>query len=359
MKLCFTVTNDLTYDQRMDRICTALANAGFEVELVGRKKRNSQILKEKQFVQKRLNCWFSNGKIFYLEYNFRLFLYLLFSAKDVYCAIDLDTIIPNLWVAKLKGKKLGYDAHEYFTEMEELAHRPFTKRIWKMVERFAVPKVNFAYTISNGYKQLFETEYPINFEVIRNVGYKNLYPSTKSEKPVILYQGAVNVGRGLEETIEAMQNIDAKLLICGSGDIIDQLKAQVNQLGINNKVEFKGYVAPDELKKITPTATIGLTLFTNEGLHNTNSLCNRFFDYYLAGLPQLTISYNEYIAFNQQFEVAYLINKVKLSEIEEGINFMLQNPDYLAKLSENCRAAAKLHNWEEEQQKLVAIYRNL
>ena len=47
MKVIFTVTTDLSYDQRMGRICSALAEAGFEIELVGRKRKISKPLEQK------------------------------------------------------------------------------------------------------------------------------------------------------------------------------------------------------------------------------------------------------------------------------------------------------------------------
>jgi glycosyltransferase involved in cell wall biosynthesis len=359
MKVIFTVTTDLSYDQRMGRICSALAEAGFEIELVGRKRKISKPLEQKKYKQTRLFCWFDKGKAFYIEYNLRLFVYLLFSKTDVFGAIDLDTALPNLWASKLKGKKLVYDAHEYFSELEEVVSRPKIKKAWKAIERYFVPKVDAAYTISNGYKKLFEDEYPINFEIIRNVGEVNKNERVVPSEPIILYQGAVNYGRGLEQTIEAMQNINAKLLICGKGDVFDILQVLAKKFGVEKKVEFKGFVSPKDLRKITPTATIGLTLFTDEGLSNKHSLCNRFFDYYLAGIPQLAVGYPEYLKFNEEFEVAKIVNRVDPNEIANGLNELLNNKELYKKLEVNCQKAREAHNWVNEKIKLVKIYSNL
>ncbi|RMG81268.1 MAG: glycosyltransferase, partial [Bacteroidetes bacterium] len=124
-RLLFTVTNDLTYDQRMIRICTTLSRAGYDVCLIGRRRRHSEPLRPGQypFRQKRLFCFFEKGKLFYLEYNFRLFCLLLISRFDLVCSIDLDTILPGFLVAGLRRKIQVYDAHEYFTELPEVVHR--------------------------------------------------------------------------------------------------------------------------------------------------------------------------------------------------------------------------------------------
>src|SRR5215472_3995613 len=97
-RLAFTVTNDLTYDQRMIRICTSLSRGGYHVTLIGRKQKTSVALSSQPFFQKRLHCFFQKGKAFYIEHNIRLFFFLLFKRSDLICAIDLDTILPCYFV---------------------------------------------------------------------------------------------------------------------------------------------------------------------------------------------------------------------------------------------------------------------
>src|SRR5699024_7633575 len=107
----FTVTNDLSTDQRMHRITKALANAGYTVHLVGRKLPDSKPVHIENVYCHRLDLLFTKGKLFYLEYNIRLFWFLLFSQWDAVCSIDLDTISAAFTCALLKGKKRIYDAH--------------------------------------------------------------------------------------------------------------------------------------------------------------------------------------------------------------------------------------------------------
>ena len=104
-RITFTVTNDLSYDQRMQRICTSLVKAGYDVLLVGRKLNDSVVLKKEAFKQKRLYCFFKKGFLFYAEFNLRLFFSLLFIKTDAVCAIDLDTILPCYFISALRGKK--------------------------------------------------------------------------------------------------------------------------------------------------------------------------------------------------------------------------------------------------------------
>ena len=120
-RIIFTVTNDLAFDQRMQRICGSLAAAGYEVTLVGRLKNDSRSLTNQPYQQIRLkHMLFSKGKLFYLEFNIRLLFYLLFVRTDAICSIDLDTALPGILVAKLRKKYHIFDAHELFTHVPEV-----------------------------------------------------------------------------------------------------------------------------------------------------------------------------------------------------------------------------------------------
>src|SRR6478735_3605159 len=155
-RIVFTVTTDLTYDQRMERICSVLADNGFEVLLIGRIKADSKALKEKKYKQTRLSCFFEKGKFFYLEYNIRLFFYLLFVKADIITSIDLDTILPVWIVSRIRRKKFVYDSHEYFTEVIEVVRRPSIKRMWERIESLVLNRIDYAYTVSESIKIEFE-----------------------------------------------------------------------------------------------------------------------------------------------------------------------------------------------------------
>ena len=105
-RIIFTVINDLTYDQRMHRICSTLAKNGFQVLLVGRKLKTSIAFEPEPYEQQRMHLIFTKGKLFYLEYNLRLFFFLLFKSFDIVCGIDLDTILPCYFISKIRNKKI-------------------------------------------------------------------------------------------------------------------------------------------------------------------------------------------------------------------------------------------------------------
>ena len=328
--------------------------------LVGRQKSTSLPLLVQPFRQKRLSCFFQKGKFFYLEFNMRLFLYLFVTKLDIICANDLDTIVPTVMVAKIKSKVSMYDAHEYFTEVPELMHRPFTKFIWQKISNICIPKINFCYTVCESLAQIFKNQYFKTFSVIRNLPLANseplVNPKEKKER-IILYQGALNIGRGLEEAIAAMQMIEnAQLWIAGQGDIEKTLKNLCIKLKVTNKVFFKGNLLPEELKKMSQKAMIGLNLLENKGLNYYYSLANKTFDYAQASVPMLNMNFPEYIKLNRDFEVALLLDNLDPTYVAAKILNLLEDENLYNKLKTNCLAASKYWNWEIEEKKLLLIY---
>jgi glycosyltransferase involved in cell wall biosynthesis len=352
----------------MQRICSSLAANGYDVLLVGRKKPKSIPLNAGPFCQKRLNSWFQKGPGLYIEHNCRLFFYLLFLRTDVICAIDLDTILPCYFVSVLRRKKRVYDAHELFTEMKEIVSRPLILRWWMSVERFAVPKFRNGYTVNQSLVEELHRRYGVNYQRIRNMPVLNTEQGTgnsgertkNNQQPAtIIYQGAVNEGRSFETLVPAMQQVNAKLVICGDGNFFEQTKALIKQYSVQEKVTLRGYVRPEELRNITPTARIAVMIFEAKGMNQYHSLSNRFFDYIMAGVPQVCVNYPEYRAINDRYNIALMINDTTAETIASAINRLLTDDILHQELRQNCLTARQELNWTTEEKKLLAFYEKL
>jgi len=359
-RIIFTVTNDLTYDQRMQRICASLAANGFAVTLVGRKLKTSIPFTDQLFQQKRLYCFFTDGFLFYAEYNLRLFFWLLFKQVDIICAIDLDTILPCYFAAALRSKKRVYDAHELFTEQKEIVTRPSVHKFWLAVEKFAVPKFINGYTVNQFIANELQRRYNVHYSIVRNL------PVLSSPHPLgeglgeglfIIYQGAVNEGRSFETLIPAMQQANAKLKIYGKGNFFEQVKQLIKDYKVEDKVELMGFVVPQELKQITPQAYIAVTLFEQTGLNQFYSLSNRFFDYIMAGVPQVCVNYPEYKTINDAHNIALMIDNTTIETIAAALNSLLKDAALHEHLRKNCVNARSVLNWQEEEKILIEFYR--
>ena len=358
-KIICTVTNDLNYDQRMIRICNSLSDAGYDVTLVGIRKKNSQPLISRPFRQRRIPVVFEKGKLFYATYNLQLFFYLLFVRASIFCAIDLDTIVPVYYASVFRRKKRVYDAHELFTEMQEVMSRPAIYKMWSWVERKYVPRFKTGYTVGAYIADIFKQRYRVSYGLVRNITVLRPVTIPVKQQRYILYQGAVNVGRCFEYLIPAMKRVDAQLVICGEGNFYTQAKQIAAENGLGDKVIFKGYVPPDDLRNYTLNAYVGITLFEATATSNKYSLANRFFDYMHNGVPQLCVKYPEYEKINADFEVAHLIKEPTEEKIAEGLNYLLENETYYNRLQQNCLKAREKYCWQHEERVLLNIYEQL
>jgi glycosyltransferase involved in cell wall biosynthesis len=358
-KIIFTVSNDLNTDQRMQRICSTLCDEGFDVLIIGRKKKSSNALLPQPFRQKRLSLFFEKGKLFYIELQCRLFIYLLFQKFDVVCGIDLDTIMPCYMVSKIRGKKCVYDAHELFSEVPELTRRPAIRKLWLYLERFICTKTSIVkYTVSQSVADEFKSRYNADFKVVRNFPIqKNIHANSTEHK--ILYRGAVNEGRGLEALIQAMVDIPAQLIIAGGGDVLQQLKQLSNECDVSYKITFTGYLNPDELDKISQQASIGVNLLEQYSKNYYYSLANKFFDYVQLHLPQVCMNFPEYKRMNEQHEVALLVDSIDSKNIAYSLNRLLSDNTLYDKLRSGCLVASKEWIWCVEKKNLIDIYKQL
>ncbi len=358
-RIYFTVTNDLIYDQRMHRICTTLAENGYDITLVGRELPSSLPLTEKKYTQQRLHCYWQKGKFFYAEYNIRLFFFLLWKKMDAICAIDLDTILPCLYISRWKKITRIYDAHEFFSELKEVISRPGIQKVWQRIEKKALPKFKWGYTVSESIAEEFHRRYGVSYKTIRNVPVLQKLDDLVPTEKFILYQGAVNQARGFEYLIPAMQWINARLVICGDGNFMPRLKQLISDYQLEDKIELKGMLTPAALWTIAQQAYIGVAVPEKEGLNQYLALPNKFFDYVHAGLPQVTVDYPEYRKMNKQFEVAVLIDNLAPKRIAAAINNLLVDDVLHQRLKENCLKARQELNWQQEEKKLLSFYQSV
>jgi Glycosyltransferase len=354
------VTNDLVTDQRVHKTCTTFVNCGFNVIETGRLLKNSVPLNFNYKTRRVKHC-FNTHFLFYAEYNIRLFFYLIFKRFDLVFANDLDTLPAAFFVAKIKNKPLIYDSHELFSQLPEIVNRPKVKNVWLKIEKYLLPKVKHSITVCQSIADYYKKLYNIDMQVVRNIPYYK-YGKIEVEKfsftnkKIILYQGALNVGRGLEWAIDAMKYVDdAALVIVGTGDVEKQIKQQVIDSKLSDKVFFTGQILPKDLARYTASASIGLCLLENRGLSYYYALPNRIFDFIHAGVPVLASNFPEMQNIINTYHTGVLIENNDPKYIAENINNMLETKFEQSVFEQ----AAKELCWENEEKTLLKIINGL
>lgn len=360
------VTNDLYTDQRVHKVCTFLQKQGYQVTLVGRRRKNSPDLDARSYTTHRMKLFFETGAKFYAFFNLRLFFFLLFRSCDLIVSNDLDTLLACQTAKRFKrNTRLVYDSHEYFTEVPELIHRPKVQKFWLRIERRIFPKLETVYTVNESIAEIYRNLYGKDVKVVRNISPKWQPEQVRSKselgipegKKLLILQGAgINVDRGAEEAVEVMAKLDAVLMIVGDGDVLPQLKARVKSLGIEERVIFFGKKPYTLMMNYTQHADIGLTLDKANNQNYRFSLPNKVFDYMHASTPIVATDVQEVARIIRQHEIGEIIEELNVESLYETLHSLLNNPERLAHYRENCRKAAVLENWENECRVLEEIY---
>lgn len=363
-----SVTNDLVTDNRVHRTCTVLGELGYEVLLIGRKLPGSPAL-ERPYGTRRMRLLFNKGLLFYAEYNVRLFFALLFRRATLLFANDLDTLLPNFLVARLTGRELVYDTHEFYTEVPELADRPRVRAVWLAIERWIFPKLRTVITVNDSIANAYKDRYGNTVHVVRNIPMRREpgpVPTREqlglpADKRILILQGAgINIQRGAEEAVLAMKDLpDHLLLIIGSGDAWPVLEGLVRDNGLGDRVRLYGRMPYERMMGHTRNADLGLTLDKDTNLNYRFSLPNKLFDYLHAGIPVLATDLPEVAAIVRTYDAGMVLPQAGPAAIRDAVRHVLGDPVRLKALRENATFAAHALDGGKETATLRALLKDL
>ncbi|MBS1652491.1 MAG: glycosyltransferase [Bacteroidetes bacterium] len=361
-----SVINDLVSDARVQKTCKVLLENNFEVLLIGRKLPNSPPVNELPFSTKRFKLLFKTGPLFYFCFNFRLLWFLLFHKADLYFSNDLDTLLPNYIISKLKSKPLIFDSHELFCDVPELMHTPIKRKIWLKIEQHLVPKIKFKITVNQSIANEFKKRYNTHFNVVRNIPETVLFTHNKIktkqdlglplDKKIIILQGAgINIHRGAEELVEAMKYLnDTLLLIIGSGDVWPIIEKMVARFNLQNKIKLIPRISKQELMHYTYNCDLGLSIDKNVSLNYYYSLPNKIFDYINAQIPLLVSDMPEIKTIVNEFQIGEVISVINPQALAKSINELLFS-NKLKSYKQNTLKAKQYFTWDNEKRILSEI----
>ena len=368
-RILISVTNDLIADQRVGKVSASLQSYGYDVLLIGCIKKGRAPLK-RPYQTFRFNLFFKKRFVFYLEYNLRLLFVLLFKRKDILLCNDTDALLANFIASKLCRVPLVFDAHELFPELPELVERPRVKRVWEKIEDLVFPHLKNSYTVCESIAEYYKQKYGITMGVVRNIPNKettsaqidnsqkritDLLPSAEGKK-LLLYQGAVNVGRGVEWLINAMPYLDnCVLCICGDGDLLQKMQTLAKEKQLEDRVIFTGRLPFEELNQYTALADLGFVLLENMGLSYYYSLPNRIFDYMKYGVPVLASNFPEIALIVETYQTGKLISHYEPEYLAKIILEMLKEWEDKSTYQNRLNELSKEFCWENEEKIMLEI----
>lgn len=413
-KVGMFVWNYFTNDARVTRECTALSENGYDVDLVAihqaglpemeQQKEHFQVYRVQKTVPfltgLRANwysliilalcylvLWWWMPIVMSLLFVLVLPLFLkkgrsfLFRASifvrmvrfgmrgeyDIYHANDLNTLLQAVICAKWFGRShLVYDSHEVQT-----SRMGYNSRFYGIAERFLLRFVDVCIHENDTRAAYIEKLYGFYPKVVHNypfvtedTSHDEIDLSTMlgidGEEPILLYQGGIQVGRGLDKLIKAVPHIKKGIVVfIGDGRIKVELEDMVARMGLANRVKFLPKVALAELPMYTKNAYIGFQLLNNSCFNHYSASSNKLFEYMMAGVPVIACDFPEIKQVVKTHQTGIVVDSHSPLAIAAAVNQVVQAPRMRAKLSENCLKARKFFNWEQEQEVFLKIYQEL
>lgn len=399
-KVCMLVSNDLSKDGRVQKEAEAVAQAGFEVTVVGLGTKIAEELKNKpyklvlttpQYKGKSLVPKLGQESVFYplrVFTNLTIGKYREYRWKKTYMDApygiqvarpemqsqvealrpdivhchDLDTLWAGYCAAKKLGAKLVYDSHEIYLEMHFLSH--MFKDEYAQIEAEVFPQIDGFVTVSPEVGEYLTTKY--NSTITPVVTYNGGTHIVSEAKPVdgrvkLFFQGAFAHDRNNTELVEAMAELRdvATLTLQGWGQDEEEFKRIIKEHHLEDTVFIIDPCGPLEVVDSASNYDVGVINSKCIDVNFSHTLPNKLFDYMCAGLA---------IASTDLPPIKKIIDKAGcgITYAQEGVAHtaevlrkLVSNPDEIMRMKQASLKAAPEYAWPAQAKKLARLYEEL
>ncbi|MDV4150276.1 glycosyltransferase [Clostridium sp. AL.422] len=284
---------------------------------------------------------------------------------DIYHSNDLNTLPQGILCSKiLKRRYLVYDSHE--VQSSRTGYGKAAYYIEKFLIKFIDKMIMTNRTRAEYVKDLYNIELPY---IVHNYPFYTKDDSIENkydihsmldiprDKPILLYQGGIQEGRGLEKIVEAIDKFkDGITVFIGDGKLKPEIIKMVNDRKLQEKVRFLNKVPVDELKYYTANAYLGFQVLNNVCFNHYSASSNKLFEYMMSQVPVVACNFPEIKRVVQEEQVGLVVDSHNSKEIADAVNTLLENKELHAMFKKNCIKAREKYNWNNEKEKFVRIY---
>lgn len=287
---------------------------------------------------------------------------------NIYHSNDLNTLLQGYICSKIrfKKRKLVYDSHEVQT-----SRTGYDSPIYGKVEKFFIKRIDTMIVENHTRAKYNEDLYGFYPNVVHNYPFKQLNQSNEKvdlhkmlnlpkDEKILLYQGGIQAGRGLDKLIQAVPHFkEGTLVLIGDGRIKPDLEKMVEEKRLQDKVKFIPKVPLSELPKYTRNAYLGFQVLNNTNFNHYSASSNKLFEYMMAGVPVVACDFPEIKRVVEGENTGICINSHEPLEIAGAVNRLLENESIRIQFSVNSKKASYKYNWDNEKQNFLEVYSKL
>lgn len=278
---------------------------------------------------------------------------------DIILANDVSMLPLGVKLANEKNIKIIVDMHEYaprqFEDIEQWRFL-FQEYNYYLCKRY-LPMCDKIITVCQGIAEEYRKQFNVQSNIITNSPkYIDLDVKLTTDNIRMVYHGATNSSRNLENLLNVMKNLDTRfsLDLYLIGDKNDRyFKDLVEKINFTPRCNLKKPIEPEKIVKYLHEYDIGLYLLEPRNFNQEYALPNKFFEFAQARLA---------IAIGPSEEMKYYVKKFNCGIVAEDFN-----PKTLAKkLSKltkkeidnfkiNSEIFAKKENFQKNERTLLEI----
>jgi glycosyltransferase involved in cell wall biosynthesis len=367
----------LPIDARIQKEVASLVQAGHEITLIGFAKIISakQIHEDKgvrqvwyPFIQMANTSVWERFKrvVRAVRLGAQIYWTTLRTSADVYHSHEAYPLPVSFLAAKLRGKKLVYDAHELYPEGW---FGPAT------LERLFIHKAAAVINVNEARAEVLRQRYGLTQQTI----VMNCPPKRSPQKAhrvrdvlqilpgdfVVVYHGVFYPReRALDELVRAAtllpQNVHVVILGFDSKGVRAKLQKMVTELRLSDRVHILDAVPPDTLVDFTAGTDIGVIPLVLVSDNQRFANPNKLFEYMASHLAVVATDTPTLTPIVRGFGLGEIFAEARAEAMAQAILKLLQDPDYLQACKQaSRRAAEEVFFWENEEKKLLALYEGL
>lgn len=372
LKICMVVANNLDYDTRVLNEAHTLAR-DFNLTIITTGCFNQRILKNSAYQVKYPKMLSINFKDLERVINLLPLMFKTFSENpDIYHAHDLPGLAVAWPSAILKRKILVYDSHELWSEVTLFRRWKIFLTFFRFLEKILLYKVKAIITVNQSLAQILKKRYHKQVLALYNYSVtRHLQPACQrryhlnlakfGRQKIILYLGAFQAGRGLDQIIKAATYLDSTyhILLIGYGPDRKKLSQIIKIKKLQKKISLLPPLPPDQIIAVIRQAQLGLCLIENVSLSYYYSTPNKIFQYMAAKLPILASNFPEQKKIVLQNKIGEVVDPRDPQVIAQKIVQMTQEVNWRRYRKNLEGLKQKKYTWEKEAKKLLSFYKNI
>lgn len=177
----------------------------------------------------------------------------------------------------------------------------------------------------------------------------HLREETNAERPSMIIVTTLVERYGVHVALEALARLSAEwpgltLEVLGDGEARPQLERLARDLGVADRVHFRGYVAWDEAMQRVRSATLGIVPVIDDG-YGSWLLPNKLLEYVAHGVPAVCSRLTTMADYFPEGTVAYF-EPGDAAGLAHGVDRLLRDPEERRRQAQRAREAYDGVRWE-------------